>query len=687
MNPSCFSLISGICLYLVFSINIFAEESRLVELDPFVITSVWEQTPLTVDLDARSAVQPIPAQDGADFLKHVPGFSVVRKGGTDGDPVLRGQAGSRLLVLIEGECLLGGCGQRMDPPTAYVFPASYDRVLIMKGPQTVIYGPGNSAGIVRFERDTPVFHDRGYNGRFYFTAGSFDRYDAGLEGLAGNKRIYGRIHSTYSESGDYQNGLGNAVHSEYNRWSLGGAMGWTPDESTLLELTANRSDGEAAYADRLMDGVKFDRENLGLRFRKQALSDTVESVEAQVYYNYIDHVMDNFSLRSFTPNMMMPNPTVSNPDRLTWGGKAVISLSLNESLRSVLGVDFQINEHTIRKTPNEPQMPYEQKERMDDASFQQTGLFGEFASEQGENGNFFVGGRIDLWEAKDQRPVIALRKMGSMPNPTAFAERSETLLSGFARYEYELTSDWGKVYAGLGYVSRFPDYWELFSKEALNGLSAFETDFEKTTQIDMGWLVNRGAWSGSVSLFSASHDDFILIESNVENPGATMNRLATVSRNIDATTLGGEISVSYRSENGFYSNGSVAYVRGRNKTDDRPLAQIPPLEGRLEAGYRNQKWSFGCLLRLVDKQDRVAVNQGNIVGQDLGSSPSFTVFSVHAGWALKDGLNLAAGVDNLFDNDYAEHISRSGSGIAGYLQTFRVLEPGRTFWIRMSARF
>ena len=81
--------------------------------------------PLTVVTDPRKARQPIPAQDGADILKTVPGFSVIRKGGTDGDPVLRGMAGSRLNVLLDGEHILGGCGGRMDPPTAYVFPDSY----------------------------------------------------------------------------------------------------------------------------------------------------------------------------------------------------------------------------------------------------------------------------------------------------------------------------------------------------------------------------------------------------------------------------------------------------------------------------------------------------------------------------------------------------------------------------------
>ena len=39
----------------------------------------------------------------ADFtmLKSIPGFSVIRKGGTDGDPVFRGMSGSRLGILLD----------------------------------------------------------------------------------------------------------------------------------------------------------------------------------------------------------------------------------------------------------------------------------------------------------------------------------------------------------------------------------------------------------------------------------------------------------------------------------------------------------------------------------------------------------------------------------------------------------
>ena len=128
-------------------------------------------------------------------------------------------------------------------------------------------------------------------------------------------------------------------------------------------------------------------------------------------------------------------------------------------------------------------------------------------------------------------------------------------------------------------------------------------------------------------------------------------------------------------------------MRGRNRTDNRPLAQQPPLEGRLGLAYATPVWSVGGLARFVARQDRVAVNQGTIIGQDLGPTPGFAVFALNAGWRLCRHATLTAGVDNLLDKTYAEHISRAGVAVAGYLVTTRVNEPGRTFWLKLDATF
>lgn len=59
------------------------------------------------------------------------------------------------------------------------------------------------------------------------------------------------------------------------------------------------------------------------------------------------------------------------------------------------------------------------------------------------------------------------------------------------------------------------------------------------------------------------------------------------------------------------------YAWGKNTTDDKPLPQISPLEGRLNIRYVADKYNLGLLWRAVAEQNRVSSHQGNIVGYDL----------------------------------------------------------------------
>ncbi|MGO2452358.1 MAG: TonB-dependent copper receptor, partial [Pseudomonas taetrolens] len=59
------------------------------ELSPTVVTAVAPSSPLTVVTHPKDPRQPVPASDGGDYLKTIPGFALIRNGGTNGDPVLR----------------------------------------------------------------------------------------------------------------------------------------------------------------------------------------------------------------------------------------------------------------------------------------------------------------------------------------------------------------------------------------------------------------------------------------------------------------------------------------------------------------------------------------------------------------------------------------------------------------------
>ena len=221
-------------------------------------------SPLTIVTSPKTPRQPVPASDGSDYLKTIPGFSQIRNGGTNGDPVFRGMFGSRLKILTDGSEMLGACPSRMDAPTSYISPESFDLLTITKGPQTVLWGRivgGHGA----FRARAPALRQTGHQGQR-------QRADRLQRPLGREYRRQPRCRTRLPAGdgqqippNDYQDGTNTRVPSRWDKWNGDLALGWTPDNDTLLEVTMGRGNGEARYAGRSMDGSQFKRESLGMR--------------------------------------------------------------------------------------------------------------------------------------------------------------------------------------------------------------------------------------------------------------------------------------------------------------------------------------------------------------------------------------------------------------------------------------
>ncbi len=644
------------------------------ELSPTVITAIAPSSPLTVVTNPKDPRQPVPASDGADYLKTIPGFSAIRSGGTNGDPVLRGMFGSRLNILTNGGVMLGACPNRMDAPTSYISPETYDRLTVIKGPQSVIWGPGGSAGTILFEREPEKFGTLGSRVNASLLAGSNGRFDKVLDAAAGNNQAYARFVGNQSRSDDYKDGNGDTVPSRWDKWNGDVTLGWTPDTDTLLELTAGKGDGEARYAGRGMDGSQFKRESLGLRFEKSNLGEVLDKVEAQVYYNYADHVMDNYSLRTPSGSGMMGMPMVSNVDRRTLGARIKATWRWAD-VQLISGIDAQTNEH--RKRGGMGVDAHKGQPWTKDAGFHNYGVFSELTWYATGEDRLISGARLDRASARDFRQASA----------TNGDTRADTLPSGFIRYEHDLAAISATSYIGLGHAQRFPDYWELFSptngpRGSVNAFDSIKP--EKTTQLDFGIQYQDERLQAWASGYVGQIRDYILFDYR-----SMMGMSSTQAQNIDARIMGGELGAAYKLDDNWKADATLAYAWGKNSSDGKALPQMPPLESRLGLTYSRDAWSVGALWRLVAAQNRIAQNQGNVVGKDYEKSGGFGVFSLNGAYKVNNNLKLSAGVDNLFDKAYAEHLNLAGNAGFGYpaADPQPVNEPGRTFWTKVDFSF
>ena len=629
-------------------------ETDTPTLAPVMVIAPSMEGPGVVTTDPRQPRLPLPAHDGGSYLASIPGFTVSRKGGTSGDPELRGLGGSRLAILLDDDPILGGCGGRMDPPTAYAYPQAFDRIEVRKGPQSVRYG-ANPAGTVRFERDAPVFDvEGGVTGFAGITVGRFERLDLITDVATGGEQGYIRGIGTLSDQADYKDGDGNTVHSQYSRWSGTGILGWRPDADTLVEFTLDRSDAEAAYDDRGMDGTQFERTGYSLALTRERIAPWLDQVEARVFYNEIDHVMDNYTLRE-PPNM----PMVSYPDRRTTGARIAADLALPGEVALHAGAEHQRNRHRANRLMGMDAFGWREVPREDTARFRDTGVFAELEVPLTHHRRLVAGLRADESRAEAQA-ATGFGGAGS-------GERdSSHQASGFLRYEHDLEAAPLRWHAGIGRAERAADFWER--------RRVFDLDTETLTQLDAGMQVYRGRLTGSVAVFYGEFDDYILIASE-----------APQARGVDATTYGAEMDLAWAMNTAWTARASAAWVRSDNDTDGVPLAQTPAPEVTLGLEYQSGGRFAGAQVRGVARQDRIHPDHGTIYSLDQEETPGFATAALYAGMEVFPGSRLTLGVDNLFDRTYSEHIQRGAAELGA--STKPVNEPGRTLWAQWTVEF
>ena len=654
-----------------FSSVVFAAEADSAHiLAPIVVTAQQgnDAHGLIVHADPKQPTQPIPAVDGAAYLQSIVGFNQIKNGGANGDVTFRGMFGSRIKILTDGTENLGACPSRMDNPASYVSPESYDKITVVRGPQTVQYAHTGSAATVIFEREPEQLTSaKPYRGQASVMLGSYGRLDQNVEAAVGDETKYARLNANRSIADSYQDGAGNTVPSDWEKWNADLALGWTPNEDTWVELKGGKSDGEAVYAGRSMDGSKFARESLGLHVEKKNISEVIKKVEAQVDYSYNDHVMDNFSLRKFNPADGMSMPMASNVARRTLNARVAMTQDWGK-LQLISGIDSQKNEHTKRS--GSLMSPYQNKARVGDMDFESYGAFGELSYAFNDQHKLVTGARVD--QAK-------------IDNLATDTERKETLPSGFVRIESEL-AEHVKTYAGLGYVERVPDYWELFSTKyhQSTGTTFADLENEKTAQFDAGYQYEQGAFKSWASVYAGLIQDYILV---AYTPTGSMGRLEAKSRNVDATIAGAEAGVAYQLTDQIQADISAMYAWGENITDHTALPQIAPLEGRFNLRYVQEKYNLGLLWRVVAAQDRTSYREGNIIGYDLEDSKGFGTLSLNGTYNIQKDLDLSVGIDNVLNKNYAEHLNKLGSSGFGYAATEQFNNIGRNYWARISMKF
>ena len=634
-------------------------------------------------------VEGAPAADAGELLDRVPGVSINRMGGHAADIVIRGQQADQINVIDAGSVSFGGCPNRMDPPTSSAALARADRIIVERGYSSVTNGPGGTGGTVKLERDAPEFEE-GKRISGTLTTGYTDngnRFEIGgtiSVDLGGG--FYMEASGEYKDADNYDAGGGREERTAFTSRATGLTFGYKGESGEIaLDIERNKAE-DVLFSGASMDSPLSDAKVYRLRGGLDVDMGSLKRIEANIYRSDIYHIMDNYSLRGLPMGGYVPS------DSVTDGAKLEGQFEFGATTAK-LGVDYRSNN---RRAINymgpaavvEAETPGAARYLMwPDTTISQTGLYLETETALSAKTTLKGGLRYDHVRATaGWADGLAGYPATLVPNDLYDAvygniydgAYTEDNLGGLLRLEHELSAT-TKVFAGLSRSVRTGDANERSIARAtvVDGVVSANAwvgdpgiDPEKHLQFDVGIETSTETWGYTATVYVDRVNDYILRD-QFSMPGMTLYR------NVDADLAGVELSGYWRSGNWEFA-GDATYTYGENRDDDRALAQIPPLEGSLSAIYNMDDWRFGGRVNFAAAQHRYDASR------DGGPTPGYATLDLFGSYALNDKAQLIAGVDNVLDKAYAKHPSRTN---VFDTEVERVMEPGRSLYVKLEAKF
>ena len=632
-----------------------------------------------------------PIGDGSEVLRDVTGADLGRMGGHGLEPYVRGLSQGDLTVLLDGATVHGGCPNRMDPASSYSANETTDSVMVIRGVQTLRYGAGAPGGTVIFDRVVPEFRTGTWDVDLR-TGGTnwSENPDVAFDAALGMGKWSLRALGSYRDTDNYSDGDGVEVRSAAKSASGTIMAGWRPDEATMLELSYERAQtDDALFAGAGMDSPETTADILRFQTERTRSANGI-GWRVDAFANRVDHLMDNYSLRELTAPMAMRVPS----DTSTWGMRGHVDFGGSHSFLAGAIYESANADATRYAGPNADMVSMKQSVLWADVTNDQLGAFFEGFAPLGARTRLVYGARVDSFSSDAARAGEKTMN-GNGPAPRQLwinytgngnDDWSATEFGGLVRVEYRMGS-W-QLLGGISRTARVADATERFlgansSMSPMRWIGNPGLDPAVSHQIDLGAGWSSGPSVVNLTLFAADVDNYILRDRAHGQEGILQSDNATIYRNVDARRHGAEADAVFRLSNPLLLTGSLAYVWAENTTDDRVIGQTPPLHGNLGLSWAIPRWSAGGLVRFAAEQTRVDDNKMTGSGVDAGPTPGWVVLDLDGSVEIGAGFGLQAGVANVFDRTYANHLNRAS---AFDPDAVRVNEPGRTYWLRLRWR-
>jgi iron complex outermembrane recepter protein len=625
------------------------------------------------------------ARDAGEALAGLAGVAKLRKGGLANDVVVRGMKGENLAVRVDGQALHGACPNRMDPPAFHVDFAEVERIEVRKGPFDVATGGvGGSVEVVT--RQPPP----GASFEASATAGSFGYLAPSATAGYGGERWSVKAGAASRRGDPYEDGDGRrftellpATQSAAYRPSADDerafdvrtgwvAGSWTPRPGQRLELSTARQEAAGQlYPYLAMDATFDDASRVRLAYRAQGLAGWMPGLEVSVGFARVDHAMDD-RLRASSTGAPRPYSMATDADALAVEARARLEL------RAGWRVGWVAERRDWASTTRLAGRGYRPQASLPETRADTFGLYADRRQRVAESVELGYGVRVER-AATSATPELADSDLYAAYHATRDLAADDLLLSGNVDLAWTPTERW-RLTAKLGSVERSPD-----GQERYFALRRMGSDWVgnptlvpmRNSALELGARHAGERVSGEIAIWAARLDDAVTLVEGARQqmvPGV-MNAAARTYVNHDQQMWGAEATARLPLGDAFVLAATASVIRGERDLApergviDRDLPELPPATARLALRWQPASgWLEG---------EVVAFDDQSHVDSGLEETPTQGAVVFHLRGGVERGrFGVVAGVENLFDRAWREHLSYQRdpfrAGVA-------VPEPGRSF--------
>jgi outer membrane receptor protein involved in Fe transport len=689
-------------------------EQTPVYLGNILVTSTRSQKiikdiPLPIGVLDKKEILKSASITPSDLLANIPGVSLERDGIWATTVNIRGLSRSDFIILIDGDRI--ETASDISAALSLIDLNDVDRIEVIKGGSSSLYGSGALGGIVNFITRDPQYVEginiKGNLNSSYnsVNSGNSQNISMSLFSRSWNLNLSGSLRN----AANTKTPVGTLQNSQYHDNNFSSFLSVKPADNQRLNIKYQRYYGHDIG---IPGGYPLFPDNAQVKYTKverDLFSAGYSMTNINAYFTKFSLEYYNQNIYRFVENIpyqiQNPNPlTQINVEKITPnarhylnGIKLETNWVIGQSNYLIAGLDIWQRDLDSRRekylqitsfdstgniTNVQNQMIGEKP--LPEASYRSSGIFlQDDVILLPKKLTLTIGGRIDKINIKNNlvyNPVYIITNDSARsenynpPNQTLYWEASseqDISWSGSISALYSLVND-VDISFNIARSFRSPSLEERFQYIDLGNLLRIGNPNlkpEKGLFVDLGLRIWKEKFSFQGSTFMNKLNDLV-----TEINGIFESRPAKINENIGKSLLYG---YDFRFDYNFYENyilyGSGAYVRGEDIENYSDLPAIPPLNGKL--GIKSMMFN----LFDIDFSATFFADQNKIAPGEI-STPGYTYYDLYlSSIPIKVeavDLNIFAGIENLTNKAYRNHLSTNRGLIT--------IEPGRNFYLKLN---